>query len=324
MSKNFIKIFLLSVLLWVSSALAKDYDQSALMGYRYGPNLSWKFQGNTPVVWGQWLSQAEASVHYVWLEPLDNLDYGNTLSANSSYLKMEASVEVSPFYGGYRAGLGLRPLKINPQIEVSFIYESYFYFLSNLEMVTADVAGGGRIAETWNADYIMDHVGRHDSEFDYAQLFDFGFTLSYMFPHGSVLGMDLHYVLSDISTDFNGKSYDYSRNIPVFSRDFLMECEVYGQVPFNKNFSLLFETSLYLTGFLRNKNTVEKESLSYGLAMMGPHFSWANGFQNITFEVGYFNRFEKRFYDGNLSQQFIVQLEYQGYFSFPFRGHLSK
>jgi hypothetical protein len=133
-----------------------------------------------------------------------------------TYLKMVASVEVSPFYGGYKAGLGLRPFR-QSQLEVDFVYENYLYFRSNLEMVNADVEGGGRIADTWNADYVVDNVWTDDAaDFDYAQLFDLSADLAYFFPQGSVLGINVHYILSDIGTDFDGKSYDYKRNIPFF------------------------------------------------------------------------------------------------------------
>ena len=126
--------FLVVLVVFAAPALASDFNQSAQNGFRYGPNLSWRLMGNTPFVWGQWLPQAEGSLRYTWLEPLDSLNYGDALGVTPTYLKMAASLEVSPFYGGYTAGLGLRPLRTNPQLEVTFMYESYLYFNSNLEM----------------------------------------------------------------------------------------------------------------------------------------------------------------------------------------------
>ena len=165
-------------------------DQSNLVGLRYGPNLSWGGMLNTPVVWGQWVPQANVGMRYTWLEPLAPLNYGEPIGFASSYLKMDASIELSPFYGGFRAGLGLRPFKVNPQIEFGFVYESYFYFKSNLEMGNADVKGKGHIAETWNSDYIFDHVRQSDSsEFDYVQLFDMSMDFSYTLPHGGIMGL---------------------------------------------------------------------------------------------------------------------------------------
>ncbi len=306
------------------ASLADGFNEIANYGFRYGPNLSWSLMGNAPFVWGQWLPQATGMLHYTWLEPLQDLAYGERLDVNPTYLRMDAALEVSPFYGGYLAGLGIRPFKTNPQLELNAVYESYVYFQSNLEMVTAEVEGEGRIAESWNADYITDNLYEGDDDINYMQLIDLAASLSYSFPKGSILGLKFHYVLSDISTDFEGKSYDYRRNIPVFSRDFIIVLEGYGRIPLNNNFAVLFESSFYKTGLLREKNTVQKESLSYGKAMLGTHFFWDDGLQNIILEVGGWSRTEKRFYNGSLAQQFLIQLEYQGYFSFPFHRNFSK
>ena len=306
------------------ASYADGFNEIANYGFRYGPNLSWSLMGNTPFVWGQWLPQTEGMVHYTWLEPLNDLSYGEHLGRLPTYLRMDAAIEVSPFYGGYLAGLGVRPFNINPQIEFNAVYESYFYFNSNLEMVTAEVEGEGRIAESWNADYILDNLYEEDGAFDYMQLLDLAVSLSYSFPKGSILGMKFHYILSDVSTDFDGKSYDYRRNIPVFSRDFIIVLETYGRVPFGNHFAVLFESNFYKTGLLREKHTVQKESLSYGKAMLGTHFFWKEGSRNIILEVGGWQRTDERFYDGSLSQQFLIQLEYQGYFSFPFSRRLSE
>ena len=314
-----LKIFLLAVLCFTGFSVGGGFDQSAFFGFRYGPNLSWGLMGNTPFVWGQWLPQLNGKIDYTWLEPVENLNYGDRLGSMPTYLKMVAALEVSPFYGGYKAGLGLRPFKTNPQFEIDFVYESYLYFKSNLEMVNADVEGGGRIADTWNADYITNNVWSDDAAaYDYAQLFDVSADLSYFFPHGSVLGINAHYIRSDVGTDFDGKSYDYKRNIPVFSRDFIIELASYGCIPFNDNWAIIFETTYFKTGYLRSDNTVKKESLSYGQIMLGPSLSWRDGFRNITMELGVWTRPKKRFYNGSLSQQFLIQLEYKGYFSFPF------
>ena len=320
------KIILLNVAVLASSALAAmNFDQSNLVGLRYGPNFSWGGMANVPIVWGQWVPQATMGARYTWLEPLNQVEYGSPLGMASSYLKMDASLEVSPFYGGFRAGLGLRPFKINPQVELNFVYESYFYFKSNIEMVNADVTGGGRIAETWNSDYILDNIWRSDNaEFDYVQLFDMSIDISYNLPHGSVIGVGAHYVLSDISTDFDGKSYDYERNIPVFSRDYIVELQSYGRVPVSKLVSIVYDGLYMKTGLLRSGRSVKKESLSYRMALLGTHFSWNEGLRNFIIKVGKWGRDKKRFYNGSFAQQLLVQLEYKGYFSFPFHSNFSK
>ena len=316
------KIILLNVAIFTSLGFsAMGVDHSNLVGLRYGPNLSWGGMINTPIVWGQWVPQANLGMRYTWLEPLAPLNYGEPIGFASAYLKLDGSVEVTPFYGGFRAGLGLRPFRINPQIEFNFVYESYFYFKSNLEMANADVKGKGSIAETWNSEYIFDNVwGSDNAEFDYAQLFDMSIDFSYSLPHGGVIGLGAHYVLSDISTDFDGKSYDYERNIPVFSRDYIVELQSFGRFPVTDLVSVIYEAQYLKTGLLRSGGSVQKESLSYRMLLLGSHFSWREGFRNFIVKAGLWSRDKKRFYNGSLAQQFLIQLEYKGYFSFPFHG----
>jgi len=299
----------------VSHALG--FNASSIHGFRYGPNLSWSVMGNTPIVWGQWLPQLEGALHYTWLEPIEPLNYGEPMGKSPTFLRMEGAVELSPFYAGYEAGLGLRPFKTNPQVEVGTLYRSFFYLMSNQEMVAVDADGGGKIAETWNADYIVDNIWGDDNDLDYAQLFDMYVKIEYFLPKSSFVGFNMHYILSDISTDFDGKSYDYKINMPVFSRDFILDFELYGMIAFSKNVYAVFESSFYCTGTLRSGNTVEKEALNYMMTKVGPHFVWSEGRHNLTFEVGFWKRLKERFYDGNIAQEFLVQLRYEGYFSFP-------
>ena len=92
------KIILLNVaFLGALSFGAVWVDQSSLVGLRYGPNLSWGGMANSPIVWGQWVPQANVGMRYTWLEPLSPLNYGEPLGFSSAYLKMDASIELSPF-----------------------------------------------------------------------------------------------------------------------------------------------------------------------------------------------------------------------------------
>lgn len=316
------KIFkVIALVLALTSALswADGFNHSGESGFRYGPNMSWRLFANTPFVWGAWLPQSYAALNYTWLEPIDTLAYGEKLGRKSSFLRLDASVEVTPFYGGYRLGLGVKPFKTNPYIEMNFTYESYLFFKSNLEMVTADVENGGKIAETWNADYIVDNIWGDDAEFDYAQLFDISTEIGYAFQHGAVLGVAMHYILSDVSTNFDGKSYDYKRNIPIFSRDFLIQLDLFGRKPITDMVAFVFESNYYRTGYLRSKNTVQKEALSYVKTMAGAHLSWNDGLRNLLIEVGGWNRLKKRFDKGGVSQQLLFQIQYDGFFTFPLK-----
>ncbi len=322
--KGFFKSFMLSMALLTAGASADNYSGLSQNGLRYGPNLSVNFMGNTPFVWGQWLPQAVGEVHYTWLEPMGQLLYGDRPGREASYWRLDAALELTPFIGGYKLGFGFRPIQSRWQFEVNATYESYLYFRSNVEMVTAEVAGSGEIARTWNADHITANIWNEEAKWDYAQLIDFEIHFGYMFKRGSNVGFNIHYIRSDVSTNFDGKSYDYKLNMPVFSRDFLVVTECYGRIPFTEHVAAVFETSYYRTSYLRSNNTVQKESLGYGKALAGPHLSWNDGLQNLTLKLGGWRRIGKSYYNGSLSQQFLVQLEYQGYFAFPSHRDLSE
>ena len=47
----------LAALLFASSVFADIFDMNGLYRLQYGPNLSYTLSGNSPLVWGQWLSQ---------------------------------------------------------------------------------------------------------------------------------------------------------------------------------------------------------------------------------------------------------------------------
>lgn len=315
---------MLLMALLTAGASAADYGSLNRAGLGYGPNMSLNFMGNTPLVWGQWLPQAFGEVHYTWLEPMGELDYGHKPGAKDSYWRLDAAVEANPFIGGYKLGMGIRPFRSTIIFEANVTYESYLYFRSNVEMVTAEVEGSGEIARTWNADHITDNIWKKESAWDYAQFIDFGIHMGYAFERGSILGLNIHYILSDISTDFDGKSYDYELNMPVFSRDFMIAFELYGYVPLTKHLVMVGKSNYYRTGWLRNNNSIQKESLGYGLSTIGPLVTWSDGRQNLSLKVGGWRRIGDSFYNGSLSQQFLVQLEYQWYFSFPSRGNLSE
>ena len=148
-------------------------------------------------------------------------------------------------------------------------------------------------------------------------MFDVAVKIEYFFPKSALIGLNMHYILTDISTDFSRKSYDYQLNMSVFSRDFILDFEFFGQIPVSEHVAMLVETSVFSTGFLRDGDVVEKESLKYMMVKLGPHVSLREGLHSITAELGFWKRLKDEFYDGDLSQQFIIQLQYQGYFSFP-------
>lgn len=305
----------LGLALLAGTSLADIFDMNGLYGLRYGSNLSLTVSGNTPFVWGQWLAQNFNTLSFNWIEPLRDLPYGNRIVPSAAFLRLSADVEVSPFYGGFRVGIGGRPFNINPQIEARFLYENYTYFNSNVEMTLA--SRNGNIAETWNADWITNRVYSSDAAVDFMQNFAFYFDLEYGFGKNGILGVGLHYTLVDISTSYEGKSYDFRRNVPVFSRDFIIDLIAYAYIPFTEHWVLAGYLNQYNTGNSKSANhSYLKEPLSYTIALLGPSFNWDDEKNTVTLLGGAWMREKKRFYKGRTSQQFLVHLKYQRNFGF--------
>lgn len=301
---------------------ADIFDMNGLSRLAYGPNLSFSMAGNTPFVWGQWLNQEVNTLSFNWIEPLRDLPYGNPLDADGAFLRASVDLEVSPFYGGFRLGLGGRPFKMNPQVEARFLYEHYTYFKSNVEMTLASNAENGNVADSWNADWIVDRVFTSDAAVDFMQNFAFYFDLEYGFGRDAILGVGLHFTLVDISTQFEGKSFDYRRNIPVFSRDFIIDLIAYARVPVSESWAVTAYLNQYNTGNSRSANgSYLKEPLSYTIALVGPSLRFGEDTKNcLTLLGGFWIREKKRFYSGRTSQQFLLHLQYQRNFGFPIRS----
>lgn len=311
----------LGALLFTSCVFADIFDMNGLYRLQYGPNLSYSLSGNSAFVWGQWLNQGTGTFSFNWIEPLYDLPYGNVLDADAAFLRLSADIEFSPFYGGFRVGIGGRPLEMNPQMEARFLYEHYTYFNSNVEMTLTSNAENGNIADSWTADWISDRVYSEEAAVDFMQNFAFYFDLEYSFGLDAFLGIGAHFTLVDISTDFEGKSYDYRRNIPVFSRDYIIDLIAYAYLPFTAHWAVAGYLNQYNTGNSRSsRNTYLKEPLSYTIGLLGPSLRWGDLCENkLTLLGGYWMREKKRFYNGRFSQQFLVHLQYQRNFNFAIK-----
>ena len=309
------------VSLLASASLADIFDMNGLYRLQYGPNLNMILSGNTPIVWEQWMNQGTATASFNWIEPLRDLPYGNFLDPDAAFLRFSMDMEVSPFYGGFRLGIGGRPFKMNPQVEARFIYEHYTYFNSNVEMTLSSNLKNGSIADSWNADWISDRVYTSDAAVDFMQNFAFFFDLEYAMGADGLLGLGVHFTLVDISTQFEGKSFDYRRNIPVFSRDFIIDLVAYAYIPFSEHWALACHLNQYNTGSSRlSDGSYLKEPLSYTIGLLGPSLRWGDTSPNkLTLMGGFWMREKERFYSGKVSQQFLVHLQYQRNFGFGIR-----
>ena len=313
-----LKILASCGLLFTGLAVGDIFDFDGLYRLRYGPNASVVLSGNTPVVWGEWLNQATGTASFNWIEPLRSLPYGEPLDPDAAFLRFSFDLEASPFYGGFRLGIGGRPLQMNPQIEVRFIYEHYTYFNSNVEMTLASNSKNGSIADSWNADWMSDRVFSKDAAVDFMQNFAFYLNMEYALLGDGLLGIGAHFTLVDISTQFEGKSFDYRRNIPVFSRDFIIDLVAFAYIPFSEHWAVACHLNQYNTGNSRSSDgTYLTEPLSYTIGLVGPSFRWGEKSPSkVTLLGGFWMREKDRFYSGDVSQQFLVHLQFQRNFGF--------
>ena len=147
------------VLIFMSFSMgwAIEHRGVAELPFNYGANLSWGTLGNTSLKQGQWFPQSKVSLRYHWIESLgENLLYGELVEAKAIYLRLLGETYLSPTHGGFLLGLGLSPFPVNPNLELRFVYSSYLYFNSNVEMLLVDSTNNKSIADTWNSNYIFD------------------------------------------------------------------------------------------------------------------------------------------------------------------------
>lgn len=316
------RVFLLTLALCLGNLQAFSYDKAGLQGLYFGPNLSWTTMGNSGILWGQWFPQLTTAADFNWVEPLgDALPYGEKLDPKSNFLRFQAGLELSPFYENVSIGLGISPFPIRSQISFRFLYDHLVYFGSNIEMAMVSSSNDGKngsIAENWKTKYILDNIyGEDDSSIDFSQTFTIGLDVDYLSLSGMMVGVHFNFILVDISTDFDGKSYDYQRNMPIFSRDYLLELSAYGIFPLFSCFNLVYEFDFLKSGLLKKGNTIKKESLSYGKLLVGGEFGWGQSKKHrLTITPGFFARGKERFYDGSIGEQFIIQVQYRRQFGF--------
>lgn len=304
------------VLIFMSFSMgwAIEHRGVAELPFNYGANLSWGTLGNTSLKQGQWFPQSKVSLRYHWIESLgENLLYGELVEAKAIYLRLLGETYLSPTHGGFLLGLGLSPFPVNPNLELRFVYFSYLYFNSNVEMLLVDSTNNKSIADTWNSNYIFDKIWQSKaSKIDFSQSFNFELATHYIYQKKLFIDLALYFSLIDIQTKSDSKSYDYNRNIPVFSRDYIIELHYHNLWKLNKIWGFSHSAHWYMTGLSKSKNGSElKKSLSYGLLLAGLQYASSNDKHFFNLHLGMWARTQKNTYNGDFIQQSLVQLEYQ-------------
>ncbi len=275
---------------------------------RYGPNLRHQFLADAPLYWGTWVPRSEARLDFSWIEPLGASPYGGLLPDSARYLRLQGATAISPYYASFQTALGFALFKANPRVELRLQYTNQLYAGSNVEMAMG--SSDKSIAETWNADYIYDQF-YENSYTDQMQSFGFSADFSYYAEALELLG-SLRYTLLDVSADFDGKSYDYARSLPVYSRDFVFEASLFAGYAWSEHLDWTADVSYTTTGYLRDaaSGSYSREPLGYVKALLGPSWNWNEGRSRLSLSAGGWHRTKLSAYDGPVIEQALVQALY--------------
>jgi len=283
----------------------------------FGPNLRNQLFVNAPVQWGGWVPQTDAGFDFSWIEPLGIAHYGDETADTSRYLRLQGLLTMSPYYAELESALGISPFNANPRVEFRFVYGNLIYLGSNVEMAMRGRTQESSVADTWNASHIY---GSMYDNWSLEQIQSFGFWMDLDFSLESAeLSGSLRYSLLDVRTDFSGKSFDYSRGLPVYSRDFVFEAHGHLAVPVSSFWDWKCQSSYYSTGYLRDPSgSYAKEPLGYLKVTSGAVRHWNNKHSAFSMEGGFWMRTTEDSFKGALAEQFLVQLRYQQDWSFNF------
>jgi hypothetical protein len=284
----------------------------------FGPQMQWGAHAESgPKFKGPWMPQADLSFHFDWLEPLDTTRYNQPLREYDRYLRFGAQAEFSPLYGLVGASIGAAPFPFQSlQVELRLLYHNLIYFDSNVEMPLAD--GSERIKNTWDSDYIFDHL--HNRSY-FGQVQNFGFRME-MFSDLGWMYFDLfcQFSLVDVKSrfygsQFSGKSFDYHFNIPVAGRDHLWHVQWQSQFPLGNLLSLGLQFDFFRTGKTIRSDApdlYDKEPLGYIKLLFGPEWNWqfAGMHSSLVVRPGYWYRFKDQgsFHDG--WENLLLELRY--------------
>ncbi|MDR1812525.1 MAG: hypothetical protein LBQ87_06845 [Candidatus Fibromonas sp.] len=288
-----------------------------------GPNIEYGiFGAAAPAgVRGVFVPQANASFDFFWLEPLGADYYGIRKSNKTNYIKFFAGAELSPFYGTIRAGLGVAPLPPPLAIlELRFVYSNENLFWSDVEMPMKSDEHPG-IKYTWDAGYIFDSFYRRSS---YAQMQSYDVQLVGEYISKTVdVFFSFNYALIDINSNYDKKSFDYMRGIPLYSRDYIASRELSVDYHFDGNFSwnleLLYVTSGTQLGFFSTFKTYDKELLSYYLISTGPLWKFNGGRSCLSLSPGFFGRDnDNHTFSDSVKERIILSVQFRHFWDFNF------
>ena len=288
-----------------------------------GPNIEYGVSGAAAPadVRGAFVPQTNANFEFSWIEPLGMDYYGAWKPNKTNYMRFIAGAELSPFYGAVRVGLGFAPFPPPfAVLEFRFVYSNENLFLSDVEMPMKQ-GSTPSISETWDAGHIFDNF-YNNSAHTLIQSFDLQlggrydsrrFSFSFLF----------HLALIDINSDYDNKSFDYMRGIPVYSRDYIVAEELFAVYNFGKNFSLSIEFAGIYSGrrfqFYSPFEAYDKEPLYYHIISMGPLWRFDEGKSYLSISPGLFTRGgDGETFSDSMKERVVLSIQYKRFWDFRF------
>jgi len=288
-----------------------------------GPNIEYGvFGAAAPAGFkGAFIPQASTNIDFNWLEFLGADGYGVWKPNKTNYLRFMAGAELSPFYGTLRMGLGFAPLPPPFAIlELRFVYSNENLFRSDVEMPMKP-REQPLVENTWNGEYIFSKFYR-DSKYAQIQSYDMQLGGRYTSQRLELFFL-FHFALIDIASDYEKKSFDYMRGIPLYSRDYVVAEEFSAIYDIGPNFFWCLDFSVMFSGrqfkFYSPFKAYDKEPLSYSVLSSGPMWRFSDGRSYIYFSPGFFTRSGKdNVFSDSIKDRFILSVQYKYFWDFRF------
>jgi len=289
-----------------------------------GPNIEYgAFGAAAPAGFkGAFVPQANTNIDFNWIEFLGADGYGVWKPNKTNYIRFMTGVELSPFYGTFRMGLGFAPLPPPFAIlEIRFVYSNENLFWSDVEMPMKP-GELPPVKDTWNAKYMFDKF-YDDSK--YAQIQSYDMQLGGRYTSRNLeLYFLFHFALIDITSDYEKKSFDYMRGIPLYSRDYIVAEEFSSLYNISGNFSWGFDFAIMFSGrqfkFYSPFKAYDKEPLSYTKISSGPLWRFSDGRSYISISPGFFTRngYKDNVFSDSMKERIILSIQYKYFWDFRF------
>jgi hypothetical protein len=314
--------FLILALFGGSFASNMPCSYAKLCTTTLGPNIEYGVFGAVAPAEpkGAFVPRSNANFEFSWIEPLGADYYGVWIPNKTNYISFFAGADISPFYGAIKVGLGFAPFPPPfAVLEIRFGYSNENLFLSDVEMPMR-FGDQPSIKDVWNTSYMFDRFYESSS---YAQIQSFDtqlggrydsrlFSISFLF----------HFALIDITSDYDKKSFDHMRGIPLYSRDYVVAEGFFAIYNFSKSFSWGAEMYSMFSGrrfqFYSPFKSYSKEPLYYYILSTGPIWRFNEGKSQLSIVPGFFTRGNEKSFDDSIKERILLSVQYKHFWNFRF------